>query len=155
VILNAAIAGDIQSIQKHLAGGNNLNVPEQVGGNTPLMLAATFGNRDAASLLIQAGADLEIRNKSGGTALHQACFFAQPQIVELLLDAGADPTKLNNYGATPLELAPEHLDSEWKAVYEHVYQSLNLELDFEVLGDAHARIRNVFKERSIRIGKTE
>ncbi len=155
VILNAAIAGDIQSIQKHLAGGNNLNVPEQVGGNTPLMLAATFGNRDAASLLIQAGADLEIRNKSGGTALHQACFFAQPDIVELLLDAGADPTSVNTYGVTPLELAPEQMDSNWKAVYEHTYQMLSLELDFAAISKAHARIRDTFKARSITIRTTK
>ncbi len=155
VILNAAIAGDIQSIQNHLAGGRNLNVPEQVGGNTPLMLAATFGNRDAARLLIQAGADLEIRNKSGGTALHQACFFAQPDIVELLLDAGADPTSVNTYGVTPLELAPEQMDSDWKAVYEHTYQMLSLELDFAALSKAHARIRDIFNARSTTIRTTE
>ena len=154
-LLNAATVGDIKTIRECLATGKDLNETEPVGGSTALILATVFGKREAVRVLIQAGADLEVRNKSGGTALHQACFFAQPQIVELLLDAGADPTKLNNYGATPLELAPEHLDSEWKAVYEHVYQSLNLELDFEVLGDAHARIRNVFKGRSIRIGKTE
>lgn len=155
LILNAAIAGDVQSIQKHLAGGKNLNVPEQVGGNTPLMLAATFGNRDAASLLIQAGADLEIRNKSGGTALHQACFFAQPEIVELLLDAGADPTSVNTYGVTPLELAPEQMDSDWKAVYEHTYQMLSLELDFAAISNAHARIRDLFNARSTTIRTTE
>ena len=155
LILNAAIAGDVQSIQKHLAGGKHLNAPEQVSGNTPLMLAATFGNRDAASLLIQAGADLEIRNKSGGTALHQACFFAQPEIVELLLDAGADPNSANAYGVTPLELAPEQLDSEWKAVYEHTYQMLSLELDFAAISKAHARIRDTFKARSITIRTTK
>ena len=155
LILNAAIAGDVQSIQKHLAGGKHLNAPEQVGGNTPLMLAATFGNRAAANLLIQAGADLEIRNKSGGTALHQACFFAQPEIVELLLDAGADPHSANAYGVTPLELAPEQLDSEWKAVYEHTYQMLSLELDFAALSKAHGRIRDIFRARSIKIRTTE
>lgn len=155
VILNAAIAGDIQSIQNHLAGVKNLNVPEQVGGNTPLMLAATFGKRDAASLLIQAGADLEIRNKSGGTALHQACFFAQPDIVELLLDAGADPTSVNTFGVTPLELAPEKMNSDWNAVYEHTYQMLCLELDFAAISEAHARIRDIFKARSITIRTTE
>jgi ankyrin repeat protein len=155
VILNAAIVGDVQSIQKHLAGGKHLNAPEQVGGNTPLMLAATFGNRDAVNLLIQAGADLEIRNKSGGTALHQACFFAQPEIVELLLDAGADPNSANAYGVTPLELAPEQLDSEWKAVYEHTYQMLRLELDLTALSKAHGRIRDIFKARSIKIRTIE
>jgi ankyrin repeat protein len=155
LILNAAIAGDVRSIQEHLDGGRNLNETEQVGGNTPLMLAATFGNRDAASLLIQAGADLEIRNKSGGTALHQACFFAQPDIVELLLEAGADPTSVNAYGATPLELAPEQMGSEWKAVYEHTYQMLSLELDFDALSNAHARIRDIFNLRSIKMRTTQ
>lgn len=154
-LLNAAIAGDVKAIQECIASDNNLNQTEPVGGNTALMLAATFGNRDALKFLLNQGADLEVRNKSGGTALHQACFFAQPEIVELLLDAGADPTKLNNYGAMPLELAPEHLNSEWKAVYEHVYQSLSFELDFDALGETHARIRNVFKERGIKIRKTE
>ena len=90
LILNAAIEGDVLAIREYLSAGGGLNETEQVGGNTPLMLAATFGNREAVSLLIKAGADLEIRNKSRGTALHQACFFAQPEIVELLLDAGAD-----------------------------------------------------------------
>lgn len=154
-LLNAAIAGDVKAIQACLASKNDLNETEPVGGSTALMLAATFGNREATKLLLNEGADLEIRNKSGGTALHQACFFAQPEIVELLLDAGADPTKLNNYGATPLELAPEHLNAEWKAVYEHVYQSLNFELNFGAVRDAHTRIRNVFNERGIKIRKTE
>lgn len=149
LIRNAAIAGDVQSIQKYLGGGKHLNAPEQVGGNTPLILAATFGNRDVASLLIQAGADLEIRNKSGGTALHQACFFAQPEVVELLLDAGADPTSVNAYGVTPLELAPEQMGSDLKAVYAHTYQMLSLELDFATLSNAHARIRDIFKMRAI------
>ncbi|MCA9127106.1 MAG: ankyrin repeat domain-containing protein [Planctomycetales bacterium] len=146
-ILNAAIAGDIKSIQQCVADGKNLNVTEPVGGNTALMLAATFGNREAASLLIQAGADLEVRNKSAGTALHQACFFAQPEIVELLLEAGSDVTKVNAYGATPLELAPKQLDSDWKAVYEHTYQTMNLKLDFKTLDDSHARIREIFRQR--------
>ena len=150
-ILDAAITGDVPSIQEHLARGTDLNQTEQVAGNTPLMLAVIFGNRDAVSLLIEAGADLEIRNKSGGTALHQACFFGRPEIVQLLLDSGADSTKVNVYGVTPLELAPQQLDAKWKAVYEHTYQTLNLELDFQALTDAHARIRDLFELRSTKV----
>ncbi|MCR9295693.1 MAG: ankyrin repeat domain-containing protein [bacterium] len=153
-ILNAAITGDVKAIQKCLTDGENLNETEQVGGNTPLMLAATFGNREAASLLITAGADLETRNKSGGTALHQACFFAQPEIVELLLDAGADSTVVNSYGVTPLALAPQQMDTDWQAVYEYTYQSLNLNLNFEAISQAHARIRELFQQRSSKIGKS-
>lgn len=151
-MLNAAIAGDVRAVRECFADGNDLNETEQVGGNTPLMLAVTFGNQEAVSVLIQAGADLEVRNKSGSTALHQACFFAQPEIVELLLSAGADPTKINDCGATPLELAPARFDSDWRAVYEHTYRSLNLEFDFNTIADAHARIRELFRQRSNSIG---
>jgi ankyrin repeat protein len=151
-MLDAAISGDVQAMQQCLAGDRDLNETEQVAGNTPLMLAATFGNHEAVGLLIRAGADIEVRNKSGGTALHQACFFAQPEIVELLLDAHADPTKENAYGVTPLELAPEQLDSDWKAVYEHTYQMLNLELDFETITESHAQIRESFLQRFNKTG---
>ncbi len=154
-IIEAAIAGDVACLQEHVDRGTDLNQTEQVGGSTALTLAAVFGNREAASVLIKAGADLEIQDKSGGTALHQACFFARPEIVELLLDAGADPTKVNAYGVTPLELAPEQLNTNWKAVYEHTYQSLSIELDFEALGEAHNRIRNIFQQRSTQVGESQ
>lgn len=154
-ILNAAIAGDVKAIQECLANGSNVNETEQVGGNTALMLAATFGKQEAASFLIKAGADLETRNKSRGTALHQACFFAQPEIVELLLDAGADTNALNSCGVTPLSLAPRQMDAVWQGVYEYTYQSLNLELNFETISAAHAQIRELFQRPSGMIGNHE
>ncbi len=41
-------------------------------GNTPLMMAAYFGTPEAVKLLIQAGADLNLRNQNGMTALDLA-----------------------------------------------------------------------------------
>lgn len=49
-------------------------------------------------------------------------------------------------------MAPEQMDSDWKAVDEHTYQMLSLELDFVALRNAHARIRDAFNVRSIKIG---
>jgi len=151
-LLVAATTGNVQAIQEHLAIGSDLNQTEPVAGNTPLMLAVVFGNREAVRLLIEAGADINIRSKSGSTALHLACFHGRPEIAKWLLDSGADRTTKNTYGATPIDLAPQSLDAKWRAVYEHNYQTLNLELDFRALADAHARIRDLFETRSTKWG---
>jgi hypothetical protein len=44
---------------------------------------------------------------------------------------------------------------DWRAVDEHTYQSLNLELDFKTIADAHARIRELSRQRSNKIGRHE
>ena len=87
----AAITGNTAAVEQHIRAGTDINAKEDFGGSTPLILAAIFGQKEVAAILIDAGADLELRNNSGGTALHQACFFCRPEIVELLLNAGADP----------------------------------------------------------------
>lgn len=145
-IFYAAISGDANAIREHIAIGTDLNQVEQVGGSTPLILATIFGNRSVAEMLVEADADLEVRNKSGGTALHQACFFGRPEIVKILLQAGADRRKLNVFGLTPIDLAAKEMDSEWQAIYEHTYQTLNLDFDFEKLDRARDQIREIFKK---------
>jgi len=55
--------------------------------------------------LLQAGADLEIRNNEGNTPLFEATLSGVPAGVELLLEAGSDPMARNSNGDTPLHLA--------------------------------------------------
>ena len=45
---------------------------EAPNGNTPLVMAAEFGEIDVARLLLHEGADPTIRNRSGQTALDAA-----------------------------------------------------------------------------------
>ena len=47
------------------------------------------------------------------------------------------------------------MDAVWQGVYEYTYQSLNLELDFETISAAHARIRELFQRPSGKIGNHE
>lgn len=128
-IWQAAITGNSAAMKQHIAAGTDLNKSEDIGGSTPLILAAVFGQDEIAQILINAGADLETRNYSGGTALHQACFFCHPKIVELLLQSGADRNKINSRNLTPLDSVTIQLDAELEAIYRHVYDSLGLEFD--------------------------
>jgi ankyrin repeat protein len=73
---------------------------------------------DCVSVLLQAGADINLKSPNGETALHIGCL-NNIDIVKLLLEAGADPyaktygggTILHTDGATDKELLPVLLES--------------------------------------------
>lgn len=76
-----------------------------LGHNSPLHLAALF-NRTPAVLesLVRAGADLELRNRSGQTALHIAALH-NPVAFPALLALGADTGAVDHEGKTPMGYA--------------------------------------------------
>jgi len=65
---------------------------------TPLLLAAQIGNRDAAKMLIDAGASLTQYNEEGCSALHYAVINEDTALINLLIDKGINvdiPTVAN------------------------------------------------------------
>ena len=76
-----------------------------LGHNSPLHLAALF-NRTPGVLeaLVRAGADLELRNRSGQTALHMAALH-NPAVFPTLLALGADSGVVDDEGNTPMDHA--------------------------------------------------
>jgi ankyrin repeat protein len=73
-------------------------------GFQPLGLACFFGRRDAASLLLARGGDLNLpsRNSQRVMALHAALAGPTPDIARSLIDAGADVNAVQQDGVTPL-----------------------------------------------------
>lgn len=122
-IHTAVITGNIEAVRQHIKAKTNLNEKEQMSGSTPLISAATFGKYDIAKILIDAGADLSIKNNDGATALHTSAFFCRIEIVQMLLDAKADKTIRNNFGATPRESVMGSF-SDIKPIYEMLQQQL-------------------------------
>jgi len=145
-IWQAAMTGNTAAVERHISAGTDLDQGEEFGGSTSLTLAAIFGQNDVAKILIDAGADLEIRNNSGGTALHSACFFCRPEIVELLLHAGADPNNLNNRKLTPLDVVTIDFDAELEGAYRHVYDSLDMEFDPQYVRQTRIQIADILRE---------
>jgi ankyrin repeat protein len=89
MVLAAMSAGSRQTLE--LLSGHGGNVNANVGGYTVLMAAAYSGDLDAASWLIDHGADVTARSEAGCTALNGAAVCGNPALVKLLLDRGADP----------------------------------------------------------------
>lgn len=82
-------------------------------GWTPLHLAAFFGHRETAAMLIDRGADMAAlsRNEIGNTPLHAAVAGGRGSVVELLVERGADVNAVAN-GLRPLDIASGREDQE-------------------------------------------
>ena len=83
-------------------------------GYTPLHFAAFFAKPEAARILIDAGAPVDIvaQNESRVQPLHSAAAGRQVDICRLLIAAGADVNAREQGGFTPLHAAAQNGDPE-------------------------------------------
>jgi ankyrin repeat protein len=72
------------------------------GGMTALLLAARDGHLDAAKVLVEVGADVNLRDPNGLTPLMMALTNGQLDVAKFLLDHGADVSAADWWGRQPL-----------------------------------------------------
>jgi ankyrin repeat protein len=109
-VMYAAVENHADILKALVAAGANVNTPtteykfqnlvggaggiihdRPQGGLTALMLAARQGSRDAAEVLLAAGADLDAaESQYGFTALQTAVFNGQYRFAKYLIEKGAD-----------------------------------------------------------------
>ena len=145
-IHTAVVTDNLAAVQQHIKAGSDLNEKDPYGGSSPLMSAAVFGKTAIARELINAGVDLNFKNKEGSTALHTAAFFCRPEIVQMLLNKGADKTIKNAYGATPYQTVPPF--QEVKNIYDVMGKTLGplgLTLDYAYVEKTRPEIAEMLK----------
>ncbi|RKD94606.1 ankyrin repeat domain-containing protein [Marinifilum flexuosum] len=145
----ATFMGKLEMVEQHIAAGTNLNSKEPIGGSTPLITACLFGKTEVAKALINADADLSIKNNDGSTALHVAAFFCRTEIVKALIEKGADQSIKNNAGATALESVSAPF-AQVKGVYEFFNKELGplgLRLDFERIEKARPEVAELLSNQ--------
>ncbi|WP_293676322.1 ankyrin repeat domain-containing protein [uncultured Phenylobacterium sp.] len=74
-------------------------------GNTPLAIAAGWGDVQAVALLIAAGADVDAKVEDGDTPLHRAVSFGHADVVRLLIENRASAGIRNDDGLSALDAA--------------------------------------------------
>jgi len=143
----AVIDGNLEAVKQHIKVGTDLDIREPSGGSSPLITAAVFGKTESALLLIEAGADVNFRNKEGSTPLHTAAFFCHTEIVEALLDNGADASLKNQAGSTALEsvIVPFDAVEDIYIYFEKTLGPLGLALDYERLKQTRPKIAEMLK----------
>ena len=74
-------------------------------GSTALHLAAGAGHTEVVSVLIEAGAGVDVRRQRGLTPLYLAAMGGHAEVASVLIEAGADVDAQTDYGSTPLSTA--------------------------------------------------
>jgi uncharacterized protein len=87
------------------AGADVNSVAENPMRIQPLHAAAAGRHGDVAGLLIDAGADVDAKQRHGWTPLHSAAANGDGELVDRLIAAGADPAATNDDGKTAADLA--------------------------------------------------
>nr|KAF6424888.1 fibronectin type III and ankyrin repeat domains 1 [Molossus molossus] len=95
----AADGGHCGVVEWMLQDGCEVDVMDAGSGWTPLMrVSAVSGNQRVASLLIEGGANVNVKDKDGKTPLMVAVLNNHEELVQLLLDRGADASVKNEVG---------------------------------------------------------
>ena len=97
----AARTGDLDGIKRYLSEGAEINELSPETNISALSWATMMGEMEAAKLLIERGADLNVRQEDGGTPLHIAIALGRAEIAELLIKKGADVAAKNQGGQVP------------------------------------------------------
>jgi ankyrin repeat protein len=108
----AAFFGRFEAAQLLLARGAEVNALGRGWmTGTAMHSAVSRSQADVVRILLDAGADPNVRQSAGWTPLHSSAANGDLTSVELLLDAGADPTAVNDEGRSVMDLAEEGADS--------------------------------------------
>jgi len=151
-IWKAAASGNMEAIKQHLEAGTDVDVKEPAGGGTPLLVAAAFGQVEAAKLLIEKGANVNARSNDGATALHGAAFFCHTEIVKLLLGKGAVVDAENIRGETPLDAVAGEWSQELEDIYRWLAELWKLQLDLERIQATRPKIAALLRKAEGKAG---
>ena len=92
-----------RDLAEHLIAKHPEHINDRGGDAvTPMHVAAATGHIDVLSLLLEHGADTEVRDRYGVTPLYRTSREGQIEAGRFLLDRGADINARGNTGATPL-----------------------------------------------------
>lgn len=99
-LINAVDSGNVKRVKSLLA--QNANVNSRLNSITALMRASYFGKSEIVDILLDAGANINLRDFNGATALIWAAKGGDPDIVQSLIRAGSNIDFQSIWGETAL-----------------------------------------------------
>ena len=111
-LLDSIDQQNVEQVQEHIDHGTDLDETFiqdgfPFAGASALHLSVLRKNIEITNLLLDAGADIEIKSRDGfdSTPLIWAAFWGIPEMVELLVESGADLEAVDAFGTSALGAA--------------------------------------------------
>jgi ankyrin repeat protein len=115
-LVHVAVSSGIEGLHRALAFSKAaINMQDWCTGSTPMSLAALVGSEvpaaslgplEAVKLLLENGAEVDLRSNDGDTPLHKVAMVDRAETARLLLEKGADVnSKTEDDGDTAISLA--------------------------------------------------
>ncbi len=149
-LLKALEAGDNTAVERLIEGSEDFDINTEFYNDlkkydyyeTPLMVAAKYGNIQIVSYLIKRGADVEAKNNDHCTALMYAADGGHTQTVVLLVNNGAKINATNKDGKTALMFAASNGYSETVISLAGTGINLNIQDSTDCTALIHAAMNN-------------
>lgn len=104
----ACTFGHLETAEYLIKAGAPINFSSRNGLKaTPIQSAAAAGHENVVKVLLQLGADPNVREQGGYTPLHAAAQNGDEEMIRTLIYGGADLTLKSNDGKTAMDLAME------------------------------------------------
>lgn len=98
----AVSENDVEEVRALAYADDRLNETDEARGSTPLGEAVEHGNREIVAVLLNAGAQVNVRSSWGKTALMFLSDTSTPELVRDLISAGAKLNSRDDDGVSPL-----------------------------------------------------
>jgi ankyrin repeat protein len=118
-LFEAATLGYVDRLRERLEADPSVVSAFSTDGFTALHFAAFFGKAEAARILLEHGASVDVytRNPFANQPLHAAAAGRHLEVCRVLLAAGADVNATQHGGFTPLHEAAQHGDVEMTELF--------------------------------------
>lgn len=108
----AVVDGDIDQVKSEISAGADVNTKDGRTGLTLLQIAINKKHTEIIQLLLDKGADVNIKDKQGRGPIHLAVVTGQKDIVEKLIAKGADINAIDGRAENALTLARKNNQTE-------------------------------------------
>ena len=125
-LLWAAGTGDPRSVQILVDSKADLNIADNLTGDTAIMRAARNGKFESLTILIKAGAPLEVKNRQGMTTWLVAAGSGTVEKLKALKEAKADITAKDTRGWNALDYAKNRADQNRTDVIKYLEGDLGM-----------------------------
>lgn len=102
-VVPAVSLNDVAAVSAYLAGGGDPDLTSRDGDPLLYIAVGPRGGAEVASLLIEAGADVNGVSADGRPILHNAASWCVAEVASLLLAGGADVTQTDKAGKQVFE----------------------------------------------------